>query len=175
METNKLKNIVETLLFITDKPIPLAKFVEVFDDSTTKEEILQVLDTIKQEYMQAQKPMELREVANGFQFATKQEFGQWVRRLFKERLTMKLSPSAMETLSIIAYKQPITRAGVEEIRGVDVAGVLETLLERKLVRIAGRKEVPGKPLVYCTTQEFMRYFGLTSLSDLPSLEEMNKE
>src|SRR5207253_6382585 len=108
----------------------------------------------------------------GWQFSSRPEFGPWIRKLFKDRLTYRLSSSAMETLSIIAYKQPITRSEIEEIRGVEVTAVLETLLERRLVRIAGRKETVGRPLLYATTPDFLRAFGLKRLEDLPSIESL---
>jgi segregation and condensation protein B len=104
--------------------------------------------------------------------ASRPAFSQWVRRLFKQKTTLRLSPSALETLSIVAYKQPVTRGEVEDIRGVDVGGVLDTLLERKMIKIIGRKEALGRPLLYGTTLEFMKQFGLKSLDELPRLEEL---
>jgi segregation and condensation protein B len=117
-------------------------------------------------------PLQLLEIAQGWQLASRPAYSQWVRRLFKQKTTLRLSPSALETLSIVAYKQPMTRGEVEEIRGVDVGGVLDTLLERKLLRIIGRKEALGRPLLYGTTLEFMKQFGLKSLDELPRLEEL---
>src|SRR4029079_2148400 len=107
--------------------------------------------------------------AGGFQVATRPAYATWIRRLYKERLTVRLSPSALETLSIIAYKQPIARAEIEQIRGVEASGVMETLLERRLVKVVGRKETIGRPLLYGTTVDFLRHFGLRHLSELPDL------
>jgi segregation and condensation protein B len=109
-------------------------------------------------------------VAGGFQIATRSEMAPWIRKLYKERLTVRLSSSALETLAIIAYKQPITRSEIEQIRGVEASGVMETLLERRLVKVVGRKETIGRPLLYGTTTEFLRQFGLKHLSELPDLQ-----
>jgi segregation and condensation protein B len=112
------------------------------------------------------------EVAGGFQMATRPEMATWIRRLYKERLTVRLSPSSLETLSIIAYKQPISRSDIEQIRGVEVSGVMETLLERRLIKVVGRKETIGRPLLYGTTIEFLRHFGLKHLAELPDVNSM---
>src|SRR3989339_2239476 len=175
MEKNEIKDILETLFFITDTPVPVEKLKEIFagDKDVTEELLREVVNELVEEYKA--RPIELREVAGGFQFTTRPKFSQFVRKLFKERTMLRISNSALETLSIIAYKQPITRAEIEDIRGVEVTNVLETLLERKLCKIVGRKETVGRPLLYGTTTDFMRYFGLKSLTDLPSLEELNIE
>jgi segregation and condensation protein B len=172
MEKKEIKNILEVLFFITDEPISLEKLNEIFDKKVNKEIFLEIIDEIKKEYEDRLAPIELRNVAEGYQFATKPEYSQWVRKLFKDKVTLRLSQSALETLAIIAYKQPITRAELEEIRGVETISVLEKLLERKLIKIVGRKEAVGRPLLYGTTNEFLRYFGLVSISDLPSLDEL---
>ena len=114
--------------------------------------------------------MQIVEIAGGFQMATKPEYGRWVRRLYNEKMTTKLSNAALETLAIVAYKQPITRAEMGAIRGVDVAGPLERLLERSLVRVVGKKDTIGRPMVYGTTDEFLRMFGLNKISELPDLQ-----
>ncbi|OIO74111.1 MAG: SMC-Scp complex subunit ScpB [Elusimicrobia bacterium CG1_02_37_114] len=166
----ELKKSIEALLFITDKPISLDKFEEIFEGAT-KEQLMEIIDELKKEYVERDSAIGVREIANGFQFATKSDYSPWVRKLLKDRITLKLSTSALETLAIVAYKQPITRAEIEEIRGVEIVSVLETLLERRLIRIVGRKETVGRPLLYGTTQDFLRYFGLRNLVELPSLEE----
>ncbi|MFH2070563.1 MAG: SMC-Scp complex subunit ScpB [Elusimicrobiota bacterium] len=171
MEKKDIGKILETLFFITDQPVSVEQLKDIFDGQVSEETLKEVISCIKQEYADRDSPIELREVADGFQFSTKPAFSQWVRKLFKDRTTLRLSVSAIETLSIVAYKQPVTRAEIEEIRGVEVTAVLETLLERKLIKISGRKETVGRPLLYVTTGEFMRYFGLRGLGDLPSLEE----
>jgi segregation and condensation protein B len=171
MEKNYLRGIIETLLFITDKPLSVKKFVELIEDHEVTEEVVQqLIDELATDYLE-NSALEIRHVAEGYQIATKPEYSEYVRRLYRERTALRLSPAALETLAIIAYRQPVTKAEIEETRGVDCSGVLETLLEKKLIKIVGRKEVIGRPLLYGTTQEFLKYFGLTSLSDLPPLEQ----
>src|ERR1700687_654666 len=155
MERRDAKSIMEALLFITEQPVPLKSFVELFDQQFPLEEIQAMAEEIAREYPERGSALELRVIACGWQFSSRPEFGPWIRKLFKDRLTYRLSSSAMETLSIIAYKQPITRSEMEEIRGVEVSAVLDTLLERRLVRVAGRKETVGRPLLYGTPPGFL--------------------
>lgn len=175
MDRDYIKKIIETLIFITDKPLSTKKLVELINlpdvDEKLVEELILELQT---EYLQ-RSAIEIRQIAEGYQMATKPEFSEYVRRLYRDRTMLRLSPAAVETLAIIAYRQPITKAEIEETRGVDCTAVLETLLERKLIKIVGRKEVVGRPLLYGTTQEFLKYFGLNSLSDLPPLEQFIEE
>ena len=124
------------------------------------------------DYAQQASALEVREIAGGWQLSTKTELAPWIRKLFKDRLTYRQSPSAMETLSIIAYKQPITRGEIEEIRGVEASGVIDTLTDRKLLRIVGRKETLGRPILFGTTPEFLRIFGLNRLEDLPPVDTL---
>lgn len=163
------KKIIENLLFITDRPLSLAKLSQVaqVNDITLTGELVRML---QQEYAQTNRAIAIVEIGGGFQMSTKPEYGRWVRQLFNEKSSTKLSNAALETLAIIAYKQPITRAEIESIRGVDIVAPLEKIMERGLVRIVGKKDVPGKPLVYGTTDEFLRLFGLNSLSQLPELK-----
>jgi segregation and condensation protein B len=172
MEPNEIKGILEALLFITEQPIPLKTLETLFDPPVPKEQLEGLLSALAEEYQQRHSALEVREIAGGWQLSTRQEYAPWIRKLFKDRLTYRLSSSAMETLSIVAYKQPITRSEIEEIRGVEVTAVLDTLVERKLVRIAGRKETVGRPLLYSTTPDFLRSFGLKRLEDLPSIESL---
>ena len=172
MERNDVTKILEALLFITEQPVQLKALEGVFDGQVPREELQAILQSIAEEYAQRGSALEVREIAGGWQMATRPEFGPWIRKLFKDRLTYRLSASAMETLSIVAYKQPITRSEIEEIRGVEVTAVLDTLVERKLVRIAGRRESIGRPLLYGTTPEFLKAFGLKRLEDLPSIESL---
>lgn len=172
MEAHDIKKILEALLFITDQPIPMKSLETTFDPPVPREELLPILKTLIEEYAGRGSALEVREIAGGWQLASRPEFAPWIRKLFKDRLTYRLSSSAMETLSIIAYKQPITRSEIEEIRGVEVTAVLDTLVEHKLVRIAGRKETVGRPLLYATTPDFLRAFGLKRLEDLPSVESL---
>lgn len=138
----------------------------------TEENVREMLNEIAQAYDAAGSPLRVVEVAGGFQTATRPDMATYIRRLYKERLTVRLSPSSLETLSIIAYKQPITRNDIEQIRGVEASGVMETLLERRLIKVVGRKETIGRPLLYGTTIEFLRHFGLRHLSELPDLSTL---
>lgn len=167
--TSELKQIVETLLFITDRPLKPGRIADVIDGVDARR-VREMILEIQDDYLRRNSAIQVVEVGGGFQMSTKPEYGRWVRRLYNEKMTTKLSNAALETLAIIAYKQPITRAEMEAIRGVDVAGPLERLLERSLVRVVGKKDTVGRPLVYGTTDEFLRMFGLNKVSDLPDLQ-----
>lgn len=170
MEKIEIKNILEALFFITDRPMSLQKIKEILNDHAV-EGLKDIIFEIQQDYQNRNGALHLNEVAGGFQLATRPEYGEWVKKLYKDRITYRLTKSSLETLSIIAYKQPVTRAEIEVIRGVDVSGVLEKLLERKLIRICGRKEVIGRPILYGTTPEFLKFFGLKNLAEIPDLDE----
>ncbi|MDD4004686.1 MAG: SMC-Scp complex subunit ScpB [Elusimicrobiaceae bacterium] len=165
----ELRRIIETVLFITDKPVPLGKICSVAEVNNA-DFALGVIKKIQKEYLESGSSVQIIEVGGGYQMSTKPEFGRWVRRLYGERMSAKLSAAALETLAIAAYRQPITRAEMEAVRGVDVIGPLETLIERGIVKVVGRKETIGRPLLYGTTAEFLRLFGLAGLKDLPTLE-----
>ena len=167
--TSEFKQIVETLLFITDRPLKPGRIADVIDGVDARR-VREMILEIQDDYLRRNSAIQVVEVGGGFQMSTKPEYGRWVRRLYNEKMTTKLSNAALETLAIIAYKQPITRAEMEAIRGVDVAGPLERLLERSLVRVVGKKDTVGRPLVYGTTDEFLRMFGLNKVSDLPDLQ-----
>lgn len=171
MEFQEILNIIEVLLFITDKPLSISKIKEIIADNITDEDIKIAIGKISEDFKKRNSPIEVKEVAGGFQFATRPEYSSWIKRLYKDKTRLKLTQSALETLSIIAYRQPITRIEVEQIRGVESSGVIETLLERKLIKIVGRKETLGRPLLYGTTSEFLKYFGLKHLSELPTIED----
>jgi segregation and condensation protein B len=173
MEKEKLKPLLESLLFLTNRPLTVLELSDIIGE--TQENIQNVIEEMKTDLVNRGSALQIMQVAEGIQFATQQGYGFWVKKLFKDQTTFRLSQSALETLSIVAYKQPITRAEIEEIRGVEVIGVLETLIERKLVRVTGRKETVGRPLLYGTTQDFLRHFNLWKISDLPSLEDLAKE
>lgn len=163
------KRIIENLLFITDRPLSIAKLsqvAEVNNSQLTRD----IVGMLQQEYAQSARAIQIIEIGGGFQMATKPEYGRWVRKLFNEKMTTKLSPAALETLAIIAYKQPVTRAEIEAVRGVDIVGPLEKIMERGLAKIVGKKDAPGKPLVYGTTDEFLRVFGLNKISELPEIK-----
>jgi segregation and condensation protein B len=172
MEPRDARNILEALLFITEQPVPLKAFEELFEGEFSREDLQKMIEEIAFDYPSRGSALELKEIAGGWQFSSRPEFAPWIRKLFKDRLTYRLSASALETLSIIAYKQPITRSEIEEIRGVEVSAVLDTLAERRLIRIAGRRESVGRPLLYGTTPDFLKAFGLKNLEDLPSIESL---
>jgi len=170
MDDFEIKPIVESLIFISESPVRLETLIEVLPESN-QEAILGAIDRIKREYEEESKGVELVEVAGGYQFRTKAKWAEWVQRLKKAK-PVKLSRSALETLAIVAYRQPIIRPAIEQIRGVDSGWVLRTLLERGLVKIMGRKDMPGRPIVYGTTKSFLELFGLNNLSDLPAPREV---
>lgn len=167
--TSEFKQIIETLLFITDRPLKPGRIADVIDGSDARR-VREMILEIQDDYIRKNSAVQVVELGGGFQMSTKPEYGRWVRRLYNEKMTAKLSNAALETLAIVAYKQPITRAEMEAIRGVDVAGPLERLLERALVRVVGKKDTVGRPMVYGTTDEFLRMFGLNKISDLPDLQ-----
>lgn len=173
MEKQEIKNILEALFFITDRPLSVNKLKDFFaSQSVAADGINEVIQELRQGYAQRAGALCVSEVAGGYQIATKPEYGEWIRKLYKDRITYRMTKSSLETLSIIAYKQPVTRSEIEEIRGVDVSAILERLLERRLVRICGRKEVIGRPILYGTTPEFLKFFGLRDLSDIPDLDDL---
>jgi len=166
----ELKAILEALIFASPEPLtPKAIFKLLATEP--KEDIQAALAQLKQDY---DRPggLQLVEVAGGFQIVTRPDLHDWVRRLFNERTTQKLTVQALETLAVIAYRQPITAAEITEVRGVNTSGVLNTLLERHLIKIVGRKQVVGRPFLYATTKDFLIRFGLNDLADLPKVEDM---
>ena len=170
MSELEIKPILECLFFISDSPIRVEALVEILPESN-KEAILEGIHQIQIEYGDRSKGIELAEIAGGYQFRTKPGWAEWVHRLKKAK-AVKLSQAALETLAIVAYRQPVIRPAIEEIRGVDTGSVLHTLLEKGLVKIMGRKELPGRPIVYGTTKAFLELFSLNSVSDLPKLQEI---
>lgn len=172
MERDRLKSVLESLLFACEAPLTVGRISEVLEGAD-KKEIAGMLEELKREYETSGRGFRLAEVAGGFQMRTPKENAEWVKNLFRGR-PARMSKATLETLAIIAYKQPVTRAEIEAIRGVDVDGVLSTLLERRLARIVARKDVPGRPFLYGTTQEFLEMFNLKDLSNLPTLKEMEE-
>jgi segregation and condensation protein B len=166
----ELKAIVEALIFASPDPLTPKALLKLLD-SEPKDDVLAAVEELKREY---DRPggLQLVEVAGGYQIVTRPDLHEWVRRLFHERSTQKLSVQALESLAVIAYRQPITSLEITEIRGVNTAGVLNTLLERHLIKIVGRKQVVGRPFMYATTKEFLIRFGLNDLGDLPKIEDM---
>ena len=170
MDDFDVKPILESLFFVSDSPIRLETLVEILPESN-KEAILEGIRQIQAEYGDPSKGIELTEIAGGYQFRTKPGWAEWVNRLKKAK-AVKLSQAALETLAIVAYRQPVIRPAIEEIRGVDTGSVLHTLLEKGLIKIMGRKDLPGRPIVYGTTRAFLELFSLNSVSDLPKLQEI---
>jgi segregation and condensation protein B len=170
LDQAQLKAIAEALIFASPEPLTLKMLYTLLPDEP-REDVRAAVDALQQEYSQ-RGGLHLVEVAGGYQITTRPEYHEWVRRLFHERTTQKLSVQALETLAVIAYKQPITAAEIGEIRGVNTSGVLSTLMERHLIKIVGRKNVIGRPFLYGTTKEFLIRFGLRDLSDLPKIEDM---
>jgi segregation and condensation protein B len=172
MERNQQKRIVESLVLASPEPITASRIAEIVPGcaTATVRELLKELDL---EYEREGRAFEIWEVAGGYQIRTRPAFSAYVRQLQSER-AFRLSRAALETLAVIAYKQPVTRAEVENIRGVDVGAVIRGLMDRKLVRIAGHRDVPGRPLLYATSRRFLEVFGLSRLEDLPSLREIDE-
>jgi len=166
-----LSSIIEALLFVTNEPLTIDKLLQVID-GVDRATLLQLMEELRIKINSDSRPVVLREVSGGFQLCTHPKYAPWIKRLSAARANSRLSHAALETLAIVAYKQPVTRAEIEAVRGVNCAGVIALLLERRLVRIAGRQDVPGKPLLYRTTQEFLVHFGLRSLDDLPKVAEL---
>ena len=170
--SGELKAIVEALIFASPEPVTIKTLTKLLD-TEPKEEIVAAIEALKEDY-QRSGGLTLVEVAGGYQIVTRAELHEWVRRLFHERTTQKLSVASLETLAVIAYKQPVTAPEISEIRGVNTVGVLGTLVERHLVKVVGRKQVVGRPFLYGTTREFLDRFGLNDLSDLPKVEDMSE-
>ncbi len=170
----QLARVLEALLFAMAEPLSLQTLAKAFEDPPKEAELKAALAELKHELQSENRAFELVEVANGYQLRSKVVFAPWIKRLVALRAP-RLSRSALETLSIIAYQQPITRVEIEQIRGVDSASVLKTLLDRRMIRILGKKDVPGRPLVYGTTRLFLEVFGLKSLAQLPPIEEATEE
>ena len=173
IDARELKAILEAVLFVSPEPVPVARLMSIVG-TVSKAEVVQALDLLTYDLDQDGRGIQLVQVAGGYRLVTKQEYGPWLKRMEKAKAAQKLSRSALESLAIIAYKQPLVRSEIEEIRGVETSGVLRTLCERKLVRIVGRKEVPGRPIMYGTTKFFLEHFGLQDLSQLPPLREFKE-
>lgn len=166
MERQEYKNIIEALLFISSKPVRIKEISDVIGISV--EEVRNLLEEMETEYQN--RGLQIIQIAGGYQLVTKPEYSEYLKK-FTSSPPSRLSKAALETLAIIAYKQPITRPEIEKIRGVNVDGVINTLLEKKLIKISGRKDVPGKPFLFSTTDEFLSYFGINSLAELPKFSD----
>ena len=165
-----LKNIIESLLFVAEEPLTLDRIKDVLELDDRKP-IREALRELEVDYASRTGAFVLREVAGGFQFRSRSEYVPWIKKLIQPK-PARLSKAALETLAIIAYKQPVIRSDVEHLRGVDCGGVLRMLLERNLIRVLGRKEIPGRPIIYATTKQFLEVFDLKNLKDLPTPKEI---
>jgi segregation and condensation protein B len=173
LEDHQLKSVIEALLFVSNNPLSLDRLKGIFEE-TSPEQIEAQIQALSHEYDERGAGIMLAEVAGGYQLATRPENVSWIRKFKSVKVSAKLSKPALETLAIVAYKQPITRMEVEAIRGVNIGGIMRNLMERRLVKIVGKKDVPGKPMMYGTTLEFLQYFGLKDLSALPTLKEFQE-
>lgn len=174
MEKERVKGILESILFASEKPLSTERLTVIFDDAYTKEEIYSLLEEMRTELSSSeQRGTKLEEIAGGWQLRTKEENNIWVKKLENIR-PIRLSPTALEVLAIIAYKQPITKAETDKIRGVDSTHIFKTLMDKNLVRICGRSDLPGRPLLYSTTPEFLEVFGLKEIRELPSISEIEE-
>ena len=172
MTTPDLKSIVESLFFISDAPLTLEKLCAILEEHE-RGAVEAAIARLREEYAEAGRGIRLAEVAGGYQLRSNPENADFIRRLIRGK-SFKFSRSALETLAVIAYRQPITRAEVEYLRGVDTGGVIKTLLEKKMIRILGKKDIPGKPLIYGTSREFLETFSLKDLASLPTLKDIKE-
>lgn len=170
---NRLKNIIEALIFISLEPVNMEKIKMVLEEFPP-EEIEKAAEELFQSYNSNERGTQIIKTGGGYIFSTKPEYDRWIKRFLKIERKNKLSPAAIETLSAIAYHQPITLSEISALRGVDSSHTLKTLLQKKLIRIVGRKKSPGKPLIYRTSDKFLTYFGLNSLEELPTQEEISR-
>lgn len=171
MEAIELRRSIEALLFASERPLSAEEIQEAFPDGVSEKDIKAQIDALRDEYEAQRRGFRLYEIAGGFQLASAIDFAEVLKRFYQAREKKRMSPASLETLSVIAYRQPVTRADIEAIRGVNVDGAVKGLMEKALIRIVGRKEVPGRPILYGTTRDFLERFGLKSLDDLPPLSE----
>ena len=178
-----LKQIIEALLFATDEPLSVRQMIDIFGEfeagalpqrRINEQTILEAIEQLNKEYGETGRSMHVVKVAGGFQFATLPLYAAWLGKMMKERSKRKLSVSALESLAVIAYKQPVTKPEIESIRGVNADYVIHSLLERNMITIVGRAATPGRPLLYGTTKDFLKHFGLNDLSDLPKPREIEE-
>ncbi len=174
MDRAEQKSLIESLLFISGNPLTLSELKKI-TGLQEEEEVINSINNLANEYREKNRGMLIIEVAGGYQMVSNPSYSDWVKVLKKSGSESKLSMPSLETLSLIAYNQPVTKAEIEHVRSVNSEGPLKTLLEKRLIKILGRKEAPGKPLLYGTTTEFLQYFGLKDLTELPTLKELLKE
>lgn len=170
MDKAELKPILEALIFASDTPLTVDKIKQILE-SVSRKEIDAAIGELQREYQEQNRAFQLKEVANGYQFRTQPAFSPWLKKLKKTK-PFRLTQPTLETLAIIAYRQPITKMEIEKIRGVDSGGIVKTLLDKKLITLAGKKDVPGKPFLFATTKTFLEVFSLENLSSLPTLKDI---
>lgn len=177
MTKEEAKRIIEALLFATNKPVSINDMVTALEDVDAVDAALvrDLLGELNSEYEAQNRSFGIAEIAGGFQLVADAYYAPWIKKLLNREKAQRLSAPALETLAIIAYKQPVTRSEIEGIRGVNVDGVVESLLEKNLIKTSGRREAPGRPFVYAVTEEFLVHFGLRSLEDLPKLKEFTEK
>lgn len=168
---NTHKNVIEALLFAADKPVTVDQIRKILDNAAAAE-VKETIENLRLEYAGCERGLAIVEIAGGYQMISNPQYGSFLKKLFKERQGEKLSKPALETLAIIAYKQPLTRGEIQSLRNVNVDGVMKSLTDKALVKICGRKKVPGRPFVYGTTRLFLEHFGLNALDDLPKLQDL---
>ena len=166
-----LRAAIEALLFASERPLTPDEMKSAFDSGVSAADIRAEIEVLRSEYDTQARGFRMYEIAGGFQLASDIRFAETLKRFYQSREKKRISQAGLETLSVIAYRQPVTRAEIEAIRGVNVDGSVKTLMEKGLIRISGRKEVPGRPILYGTTQEFLEHFGLKSVQELPALSE----
>lgn len=172
MQDSEIRKIIEALLFASPEPLTQAKVNSIFNSDTPN--LKEVVLTLNEQYVHDDRAFEINQVAGGYQLVSRQEYEDFIRKMLSKSGRLALSSAALDSLAIIAYKQPIGRYEVEAIRGVDSSGVLKTLLNRNLIKIKGRDSGPGRPLLYQTTAKFLEHFGLNLLSDMPKLKEITE-
>lgn len=173
MEDREKKSALEAILFLSGEVITASSLKDVME--FPESEIKRLMEELMAEYRERNTGLQIVEIANGYQIVTNPDCGEWVKKFRSTHVSSRLSMPALETLSIIAYKQPIIRAEIEQIRGVNSDSAIRTLYEKRLIKIMGRKEAPGRPFLYSTTREFLQYFGLKDLTELPTLKDLIRE
>jgi len=173
MADKEMKSLIEAMLFVSGEPVALTSLKSVMD--MPEPDIKKVVDELIADYKERERGIIIMEIAEGYQMVTNPLYAKLLRKFTNTAASNKLSMPALETLAIVAYKQPLIKAEVEQIRGVNSDGVIKSLLDKRLIKIVGQKEAPGKPMLYGTTKEFLQYFGLKDLTDLPTLRELTRE
>ncbi|MCE5340094.1 MAG: SMC-Scp complex subunit ScpB [Planctomycetaceae bacterium] len=169
-----VESVIEAILFATDEPLSIDRLVNIAQFNGGAKQIRKCIETLNQQYVETKRSFRIEEIAGGFQMMTLPEYNNWLKNMLKQRSDNKLSPAALETLAIISYKQPIIRADIEAIRGVACGEIVRTLMYKGLVKIVGKAEILGRPMLYGTTKKFLQVFGLSDIKDLPKAEDLKQ-